>query len=189
MSVLQGGMVQEIAALGLERDELGRTFGGARIGGENIPYEPRELGGIITTIRQHNVRRYLAVEGVSSGGWRYIKQACEIPDVTSILPSQATQPFCKDLRTLTDAFGLVSLDTRNLPISAEDVWKFIIGGKETQAGFGKGAPRDYGTPKLKPGSLVIFNFADPACKDLYFKVRTMDNKAHQSAFAGMIKWA
>lgn len=185
----QGGMVQEIAELGLEREELGRSFGNAQIGGEAIPYEPRELAGIITTVRAHNVRRYLAIEGASTGGWRYIKRAAEIPDVTAILPSQAIGPFCKDLRQSAAPYDLVSLDTRNLPVTADELWKFILGGKESQAGFGKGAPRDYGSAKIRAGSLVIFNFGDPVCKDLYFRVRTMDNKMHQSKYAGMIKWA
>lgn len=183
------GLIQEIAEAGVERDELARSFGNAKVGGEAIPYEPKELAGMITTIRSHGPKRYLAIEGVSTGGWRFIKRAAEIPDVTPILPSQAIGPFCKDLRQAQEPYDLISLDTRKLPISAEEVWKFLLGGKEKVAEFAKGAPKDYGSSKLKPGTLIIFNFADPACKDLYFKVRALDNKMHQSLYAGMIKWA
>ena len=181
------GLIQDIADNGIERDELGRSIAGARVGGERIPYEPKELAGIITLLRGYMPKRYLPIEGVSTGGWRYIKQAVNIEDVVPILPSQAIQPYCKDLRAVAGPFDLISIDARNLPITAADVWRFIEGGKEKQEGFGKGAPRDYGQPKSKPGTIVIFNLADPGTKDLYFKLRTLDNKLHQSMYAGMIK--
>lgn len=181
------GIIQDIAAQGIERHELCRSIAGALVGGERIPYEPKELAGIITLLHGYKPKRYLAIEGASTGGWRYIKQAVGIPDVTPILPSQAMQPFCKDLRAVAGPFDLISIDSRNLPISAADIWRFIEGGKEKQEGFGKGAPRDYGQPKAKPGTIVIFNLASEGTKDLYFKLRTFDNKMHQSLYAGMIK--
>lgn len=181
------GIIQDIAALGIERAELGRSIMGAQVGGEAIPYEPKELAGIITMLRGYAPKRYLAIEGVSMGGWRYIQQAVNIPEAVPILPSQAVQPFCKDLRALEGVFDLISIDARGLPISADEVWKFILGGKEKQEGFGKGAPRDYGTAKWRPGTLVIFNLSGADTKDLYFKLRTFDNRMHQSLYAGMIK--
>lgn len=181
------GLIQDIAGQGIERDELGRSIGGALVGGERIPYEPKELAGIITLLRGYMPKRYLVIEGVSTGGWRYIKQAVNIEEVVPVLPSQALPAFCKDLRAIAGPFDLISIDGRGLPIDAAVIWKFILGGKEAQEGFGKGAPRDYGQPKAKPGTLVIFNLADPGTKDLYFKLRTLDNKLHQSMYAGMIR--
>jgi hypothetical protein len=181
------GVIQDIASKGIEREELGRAIAGAMVGGEAIPYEPKELASIITLLRGYTPKKYLAIEGVSTGGWRYIKKALDIHEAVPILPSQAMQPFCKDLRAVAGPFDLISIDARGLPISAEEIWKFVLGGKEKQEGFGKGAPRDYGLAKWKPGTLVIFNLSEAATKDLYFKLRTFDNKMHQSLYTGMIK--
>ncbi len=184
------GLIQDIAGRGVERDELARSFGNAQVGGERIPYEPKELASMVTILRGYQPKRYLPVEGVSTGGWRYIKEAVGIPEVDPVLPSQTLPAFCKDLRQpIKAAYDLISIDARGLPITAEQVWKFILGGKETVSEFGKGAPRDYGPAKIKSGTMVIFNLADPDTKDLYFKVRTLDNKLHQSLYAGMIKWS
>jgi len=181
------GVIQDIAARGIEREELGRAIAGSLVGGEAIPYEPKELAGIITLLRGYAPKKYLAIEGISTGGWRYIKQAVGISEAYPILPSQAVQPFCKDLRAIAGPFDLISIDARGLPISADEIWKFVLGGKEKQEGFGKGAPRDYGLAKWKPGTLVIFNLSGADTKDLYFRLRTFDNKMHQSQFAGMVK--
>lgn len=182
---MNGGMVQEIAGMGLERDELARTFGSALIGGQRIPYEPKELAGIITTIRPYNPQRYLAIEGETAGGWKYIGQACAIPHVKPVTGEDTRKQLRdKDI----GAFDLISIDARGLPIDAQEVWKYLQGGKEQMREFGRGAPVDYGPKKLKAGTLIIFNLADPATKDLYFQVRTLDNKLHQSTYAGMIRW-
>ena len=183
------GLYQEIAALGIERIELGANFGTAKVGGDRIPYEPKELGGIITTLRSYNPVRYLAIEGVSEGGSKYIAQAVPIPQVNSIGPREPLADIKKALRADAEPYDVISIDSRDMPLPASEIWKYMIGGKEPSKGFAKGAPIDYGPCKLKPGSKVIFNFADPACKDLYFQVRSMDNKLHQSKWAGMIKWA
>lgn len=179
------GMVHEIAAMGVESDELAKAFGQAHIGGARIPYEPKELAGMVTLIRPHNPQRYLAIEGKSDGGWKYIGQACAIPHVKPVDGSDTR----KQLREKDLPYDLVSIDPRGLPIDAETVWKYLLGGKEQLREFGRGAPTDFGSPKLRPGTLIIFNCIDPAAKDLYFKVRTMDNKRHQSSFAGMIQWS
>jgi len=182
------GMYQEIAELGLEREELGRSFGRALIGGEQIPYEPKELGGIITTLRPYAPKRYLAIEAFN-GGWRYIAKSVSIPDVTDISPMVKGEDFKKMMKDKDlKPFDLVSIDPRGFGMDVEEIWKYILGGRETQV-FGKGAPPDYGPRKVKVGSLIIFNLTSAGTKDLYFKVRSMDNKLHQSRYAGMIKWA
>lgn len=183
------GMNQEIADLGLEREELGRAFGQALIGGERIPYEPKQLSGIVTILRGYAPQRYLAIEGTSEGGWRYIGQAVSIPHVSPISPNEPVTEIKKTLRTKCEPYDLISIDARGLPLSAGEIWKYIEGGKETVTAFGKGAATDYGPKKVKPGTIIIFNLADEATKELYFQLRTMDNKLHQSTFAGMIKWA
>lgn len=180
-------MNQEIADLGLEREELGRAFGQALIGGERIPYEPKQLSGIVTILRGYAPQRYLAIEGMSEGGWRYIGQAVGIPHVSLISPNEPVAEIKKTLRAKGEPYDLISIDARGLPLSAGEIWKYIEGGKETVTAFGKGAATDYGPRKIKPGTLVLFNLADLATKDLYFQLRTMDNKLHQSLFAGMIK--
>lgn len=181
------GMVHEIATLGLERQELATSTAQALIGGARIPFEPKELAGIVTTLRGYAPKRYLAIEGESEGGWRYIGQAVAIPFVSPISPREPVVEIKKALRKPQEPYDLISIDARGLPLSAEDIWKYIQGGKETLFGFGKGAPTDYGPKKCKPGTLVIFNLADKATKDLYFQTRTMDNKLHQSKYAGMVK--
>lgn len=183
---MNGGMVQEIAGAGLERADLAKTFGHALIGGARIPYEPKELAGIITTLRGFNPQRYLAIEGTTDGGWKYIGQACAIPHVRPI-DAQDTRKQLRD-KDLGGPFDLVSIDARGLSLTAEDIWKYLEGGKQAVAAFGRGAPTDYGPRKLRAGTLVLFNLADPAVKDLYFAKRTMDNKMHQSTYAGMIRW-
>ena len=183
------GLLQEIASLGLERAELGLSFGTAKIGGERIPFEPKELGGIITTLRSFNPQRFLAIDGVSEGGSKYIAQAVNIPQVNSIGPRDPLADIKKALRADALPYDVISIDSREMPLSADEIWKYMLGGKEPVKSFASGAATNYGPCKLKSGTKVILNFADPACKDLYFKIRTMDNKLHQSKWAGMIKWA
>lgn len=183
---MNGGMVQDIAMAGLERGDLAKAFGQALIGGRRIPYEPKELAGMITLIRLHSPQRYLAIEGETDGGWKYIGEACAIPYVKPV-GAEETRKQLRDKEI--GAFDLISIDPRGLPISAAEVWKYLEGGKEQRHEFGRGAPVDYGPKKLKAGTLIIFNLTDPAAKDLYFQKRTLDNKMHQSTYAGMIKWA
>ena len=180
------GMVQEIADLGVERIELAKSAGNAQIGGANIPYEPKELASMVTLLRGYAPKRYLAIEGMSEGGWRFIGSAVAIPYVKPIGPKEPD--IRKALRDKQmQPFDLISIDARGLSLSAEEIWKYIQGGKEVMVEFGKGAPTDYGPKKFKPGSIVIFNLSDPATKALYFQVRSMDNKLHQSKYAGMVK--
>jgi hypothetical protein len=182
---MNGGMVQEIAASGLERDELAKAFGGALIGGQRIPYEPKELAGIITLLRAYNPQRYLAIEGMTDGGWKYIGKACAIPHVQPVGKEDTRKQLRdKDIKP----FDLVSIDPRGLPVTASEVWKYLQGGKEQRHEFGRGAPVDYGPAKIKAGTILIFNLTDPETKALYFDKRTLDNKLHQSTFAGMIRW-
>jgi len=181
------GMYQEIADAGLERDELGRSFGQALIGGERIPYEPKELGGMITMIRPYNPKRYLAIEAFN-GGWKYIKKTVGIGHVTDIQMTVKLDEFKKIMRDKDlQPFDLVSIDTRGFQMSVDEIWKYILGGRDPQI-YGKGAPTDYGPRKVHPGSLIIFNLSSVPVKELYFRVRSMDNKMHQSKYAGMIKW-
>lgn len=183
------GMNQEIASLGLERAELCHAVAESRVGGERIPYEPKELAGIVTTLRGYAPKRYLAIEGVSLGGADYITRSVGIPVMVAISPNDPMTDIKKALRDKDkEAYDLISIDARGLPLTAAEVWKYILGGKgEYAKEFGRGAPIDHGPKKWRPGTLVIFNLADPGTKDLYFSVRTMDNKMHQSKFAGMVK--
>jgi len=149
-----------------------------------IPYEPKELAGIITLLRAHRPQRYLAIEGQTSGGWKYIGQACAIPHVRPIDGIDTR----KQLREKDLPYDLISLDLRGMGITWDDAWKFLLGGKEQVREFGRGAPLDYGSRKVRPGTLIIFNLATDDARAAYLKARTMDNKMHQSTFAGMIKW-
>lgn len=186
--MLNLGMNQQIADLGLERPELCRSYGSAQVGGQLIPYEPKELAGMITLMRGYAPKSYLAIEGVSMGGARFIQQATGIDGMITMNGKQSAQDMRKDLRSKDwKPFDLISMDSRDLPLPVDELWKYIQGGKDEQKGFGTGAPKDYGPAKCRAGTIVIFNFADKACKDLYFKVRTMDNRLHQSLYAGMVK--
>ncbi len=185
---MNGGMVHEIASLGVERSQLSNGNAHARVGGESIPYEPRELASMITTLRGFAPQTYLAIEGTSRGGWSYISKACAIPHVQVIDKTQSLLETKKALRDKEiKPFDLISIDPRSLLLSADEIWKYIQGGKESVTEFGKGAPTDYGPKKWKPGTLVIFNMSSPEGRELYFKVRTLDNRMHQSTFAGMVK--
>lgn len=181
------GLYQEIADLGIERAELARMFGQAKIGGEMISFEPKELGSMVTTIRAYGPKRYLSVDAFG-GAARFIKRSASIPEMVEIKPEMKLDEIKKMMRNKDlEPFDLVSLDVRGFSIPVDELWKYLLGGKET-AVFGKGAPVDYGNAKLKSGTLIIFNFSSEAIKHLYFKERTLDNKVHQSQFAGMIKW-
>lgn len=182
-------MVQQISSLGVERQELATSAVRANVGGQMIPYEPKELAGIVTLLRGYAPNRYLAIEGVSMGGVNFIAQAVPVPVVVSVGAQDAEKDIRRMLRSATNAqpYDLISIDARGLALSAGEIWKYIQGGKETMVEFGKGAPTDYGPRKWHKGTLVIFNLADVATKDLYFQVRSMDNKLHQSKYAGMVK--
>jgi hypothetical protein len=116
------GMIQEIADLGLEREDLSKALGAsAHIGGARIPYEPKELAGLVTTIRNHSPQRYLAIEGMSDGGWKYISQAAAIPYVTPVNPRDGEKEIRRMLRQSEKAlpYDLISIDPRGLPLTAE----------------------------------------------------------------------
>ena len=183
------GMVNAIAQLGLERDELGRTYGTANIGGYNIPYEPKELAGMITMLRSFAPKRYLAIEGASHGGAEYIALSVDIPSLATTSPKDSEADTRRMLKGTKDGgtYDLISIDPRGLPLSANEIWRYVTGWKDPVSAFGKGAARDYGQKKTKPGTIVIFNLADAETKELYFKVRTLDNKLHQSTYAGMVR--
>lgn len=182
------GMNQEIADLGIECALLTKTFGQARIGGKMISYEPKALAGMVTTIRTRLPKTYLAID-LHKGASQYISKEANIEKTLSIdadIKADDLKKILKDKDLMP--FDLISLDLRSVPVSSEEVWRYITGFKEPHL-FGKGKPTDYGNPLVKSGTIIIFNFLNEDVKNLYFKNRTMDNKLHQSEYAGMIKWA
>jgi hypothetical protein len=182
------GMNQEIADLGIESYDLTKTFGQARIGGAMISYEPKALASMVTTIRTRSPKRYLSID-LHKGAMDYIVNAANIDEVKIINHDIKAEDFRKLLRDKDlIPFDLISLDLRNFPLSVEEVWRYIIGFKEPHL-FGKGKPTDYGNSLVKSGTIIIFNFLNEDVKNLYFKNRTLDNRLHQSEYAGMIKWA
>lgn len=179
------GLIETIALAGVERPELATTNPRIQVGGARIPYTPRDLASIIVLLRAREPKSYLALEGASAGGFGFITQSLNIPLTVASRPDENLKPFFKGIK---QGFDLISIDARGLTMDADTLWKYIVGGKEPWVKeFGKGAPTDFGIHKIKPGASIIVHFADPACKALWFKIRTRYNKTYQSDFVGMVK--
>ena len=180
------GLIEQVVHLGLEREELRKDHPGALIGGERIPYPPKDMASLVSILQGRHVNTYLALEASTDGAVRFLEAHLHIPEVTRIEKADGKE-IKKVLRGITQPVDLISLDGRGLAMNAETLWRYIQGGRDSYTNeFGKGAPTDYGVPKLKPGGSLIVNLTDAAARDVWFKARSRYSLAYQSPFVGMV---
>ena len=178
------GLIEQALNLGLEREEISKDHPRALIGGERIPYPPKDLASLTSILSRREIKSMLALEGTTDGAVKFLESHLQIPKVIRV-PMDRSE-LKKTLRNMAAPVDLITLDGRGLPLDADTIWKYIEGGKSPYAKeWAKGAPVDYGIPKLKPGTFIVINLADPACKALWFAVRSRHMLAFQSPFVGM----
>jgi hypothetical protein len=143
------------------------------------------MASLVTILRARNVQSYLAFENQTDGGVKFLESHLHIEKV--IRPKdEDTKGLRKFLRLMEEPVDLISIDGRGLPLDAESIWLYIQGGREKYAPeFGKGAPLDYGIPKLRRGGSIIVNLADPGAMTVWHKIRSRHSQSYQSAFVGM----
>lgn len=186
MSQLGGGLVERIGRLGLERAELAKEAPRALIGGAKIPYRPQDLAAVITLLSPRNPKAILSLEVETQGGAGFL-QECLKAEVDGVVESNKNAGTLRThLRALKTKYDAVVIDGRGLALSADIVWKYLLGGKDTTREFGKGAPADYGPCKMAPGCVIVLNFADAGTKTLYFALRSRYSPMFSSPFLGVV---
>lgn len=147
---------------------------------------PQDLAGMITILRNKPPKSYLSIEvknnAVEFLEKEFIIQADRIPKDALV----DEKVFRRWLRGLAKAYDLITIDGFGLPLSPTDLWRFLEGGREKKETFGEGVGKDYGLSKLKPGTMVILNRADPACNELWFTLRARHDVKFQTQDVGMI---
>jgi hypothetical protein len=156
----------------------------AQIGGQKIPYPPKDLAGMVTLLRHRKHTSYLALEPVTQGGAGFISQ---------VLPSPITSPdnyrekdLRKFLRKLDAPLDIISIDMRGLPFDHEELWRYMLGGRDPKREFGAGAAIDYGIKKVAAGSSIIINLSSEEGKQLWYKLRPLFHPLFISHFAVML---
>lgn len=181
------GLIEQVLKLGCERKELLKDHPKALIGGANIPYPPKDMASLVTILKGRSVQTFLALEVQTAGAVQFLEAHLHIPRVMGLEEPVTEKGLRKMLRTLSEPVDLLSLDGRGLPLDAETIWKYIQGGRdEYTREFGKGAPIDYGIPKVKKGGAIIVNLADPGARAIWYKIRARHSQTFQSAFVGMV---
>lgn len=183
------GLIDRISKAGVERKELMKEAPLALVGGARIPYRPADLAAIITLLKSRNPESYLALEVQALGGLEFIGQNMGGLVLHTVTAHNGSD---KDLRThlrkVRETFDVITIDGRGLCLDAETLWKYIEGGKPAPVReFGKGAPVDYGTPKMRPGCVIVLNLVDPGTKNLYFRLRARYNPMFSSPFVGVVR--
>jgi hypothetical protein len=180
------GLIEQVLGLGLERKELIKDHPKALVGGHRIPYPPRDMASLVTILKGRNVQTYLALEATTPGGIDFLEAHLHIPTIIRLEEKETDKSMRKLLRTMNTPVDLISIDGRGLPLDADTIWKYIQGGRdEYTREFGKGAPVDYGIPKLRPGGCVLVNLADPGSREVWYKIRSRHSQCYQSPFVGM----
>lgn len=183
------GLIEQVLSLGLERSELCKDHPGAEVGGWKIPFPPKDMASIVTILKGSRVNTCLVLGDKSAGAVRFLEAHLHIPEI--IRPDKTdAKGLRKLLRTLTDPVDLIVLDGRDLPLDADTLWRYIEGGREDYPReFGKGAPLDYGVPKLRMGASIVVNLADPGCRQIWYRVRARHHQSYQSPFVGVARVA
>jgi hypothetical protein len=125
----------------------------------------------------------LALEASSDGGVKFISEELGIEptliDPGSDADSMSMKRF---LRGLTDQYDLISIDERGLPLTPNEMWRFLEGGKDRQP---NGPPKDYGICNLAQNAVVIVNCAGGQNSlDLWYRLRNHHGPIFQGAFVG-----
>lgn len=187
------GLIERIADLGLERDELARNpngggIGVAPVGGARVPYSPWDLAAVISIIRGLPAKLGLSLEGISTAGSAFLRQEVGMQSLTTIPAETPEKDLRRILRTMAGQFDFVAMDARGLSLPAEEIWKYLEGGKEARpAAFGAGMPRDYGQRNIKAGTFALFNLVDPGTKAVYHRLRSLHGHAYQSIHTGLVR--
>jgi len=185
------GLINQIAAAGIESKELAVNAPQALIGGARIPYQPKDLASIITILRTYQAKTYLALEAQGRGGFEFM--AASIGGLvlkTIIAENDSAHSLRTYLRNLDDKFDAVTVDGRGVKLAPDQLWKYLQGGKgEPTRKFGAGAPTQYGSCKLKPHSIIILNLLDPETKELFFQLRARHQPVFSSPFVGVVRLA
>lgn len=182
------GLIEQIVSLGLERKELAKDFPKAEIGGQRIPYPPQDLAAVVTQLIPRAPQSYLAIEVSSDAGWRFIAQRARIPSVVEVGEANKDEKSLRKwLRLAKDPVDLVSIDGRGLALPVDEIWKYIEGQGRAPypSEFGKGVPADYGEPRLKPLACLVFNLADEATRQLWYRMRNRYVPMYQTNLTGM----
>lgn len=180
------GLIEQVLKLGLERDELRKDHPGALVGGHRIPFPPKDMAAVVSTMKGLSIRRYLALEGETEGGVHFLEAHLHPEEVLRV-KDQSGKELRKMLRTMTEPVDLITLDGRGLPLDADTLWRYILGGREEYAKeFGKGAPVDFGIPKLRPGGALVLNLADAGTREVWYRARAKFIPRYQSAFVGVV---
>lgn len=189
MNVGKGGLIERISAAGLEREELKKEAPRALVGGARIPYRPADLASIITLLTQRNPTNYLALEVQARGGLEFIGATVGGLYLHTIIQNNSSEKELRShLRKLKETFDVITIDGRGLVLDAETLWKYIEGGKPNPVReFAKGAPVDYGAPKMRPGCIIVLNLVDAGTKALYFRLRARYNPMFASPFVGVVR--
>lgn len=182
------GLIDRIGEAGLEHSGLAKDAPRARIGGARIPYRPQDLAAIITLLNQRNPVNYLALEVEAKGGLEFIGQNMGGLYLHTIIEHNKDEKTLRQhLRKLDAKFDVITIDGRGLSLPAQALWKYLEGGKEAQPReFGKGAPSDFGPPKMKPGCVLVLNLADSDTKTLYYTLRQRYTPMYSSQFVGVV---
>lgn len=189
------GMIEEAIRAGIESPELLKQYRpmvsqfkqqGIPMDA-NIQYHPKDIAAVITLIKQCAVQSYLAIDSSQTGGHKFIEKYGRITELKHLDdPGEKTREK-NFFRQIIKPYDLISIDTREMKLTPQEVWNWIEGGKEEKEGFGKGAPTNFGIKKINPKGLVLINFTKADDKKLYFKLRQRYNKAYQSKYCGLIK--
>ena len=179
------GLIERIIEMGSERPELVKAYQGAPVGGQRVTIAPKDLASIITLLRPRRPNSCLAIEGESMAAARFL--AGELGVSLAVVNDETERDLRKTLRGLPKPFDLVTIDPRGLPLSADEIWRYLEGGKEERkAEFGAGAPKDYGIHKLAPGACVVVNRSGEAGAALWFRLRARYGKLFQGQFVGVV---
>jgi hypothetical protein len=180
------GLIERIIEQGSERPELVNGIQGAEVGGQRITFSPKDLASVITVLRPREIKTMLAIEGESLGSANFIAKELGVKAIV-VVNDKVERELKKTLRNIPHKFDLITIDSRNLPLDADEIWQFIKGGKEEQTPkFGGGAAKDYGTPKIKDGSCVIVNRHGQDSAAFWFRLRARHAQIFQSLNVGVV---
>lgn len=187
-SGLGRGLIDRISAAGVERAELAHNTK-AVVGGARIPYTPRDLASILTIISPLNPKRYLALEVAAKGGIEFIGRTVGGMYLHGIDNFNHTAlALLKHLKKLRQAFDIITIDGRGLKLDAATLWLCMEGGKvPIISEVGRNAHADYGRAKMKTGTVIILNLAEPKTKELYYRLRNKLTPLYSSPFVGVVR--
>lgn len=182
---MAGGLIEKIRRAGVADAALVKGDPKALVGGAGIAYAPKDLASVISLVRYHGVKSYLPLEA-SKASSAFIWEEAKLDKILylDMRDKKVLKVGLRDPETL--GFDCVSLDSRDMPLDIDTLWKYVEGGKEA-AKFGAGPGTNYGPRKLAPGALVIVNLCDTTARPLWHSLRHRYGAVYQSPLVGVCK--